>query len=190
MDLEWASYINMGKDVSQIVKTISESIKVLKDVRSNSKPEAAKLIDATVEALREQVSELQQKQFDLQNMAFALSQENLKLAQTYRETLDELTTFKKFDVARDLYERVLLALNTTAYREKSFQGPADEQPLLCPNCFDNSKKTYLSFHEHAMHTKHLKCNVCGTNAHVTRNDGPAVRIGSVNRSPRGVLDDW
>lgn len=187
MSNDWTSYISMGKDAAQIIKTMSETVKSLWELRSAGKADSAQLFDATVETLRDQISQLQQKHFELQNVAFSLSQENLAMAQSYRSVLDELAELKKFDASRDLFERVTLALNTSAYREKTFEGPADSQPLFCPQCFDNGKKTYLSFHEHAMHTKHMKCSACSSSVHIARNDGPAVRFGRVNR--RDIFDD-
>lgn len=179
--MDWSSLIAMGQDASGTLKTISEVVKNIRDMRSSAKPDAQKIVDTALETLRDKVTELQQKQFDLQNLAFSLSQENLTMTQAYRAALDELAHFKQFEADRENYERITFALNTAAYREKVFQGAADDQPLLCPNCFDKSKKTYLSFQEHAPQTKHMKCTVCSTSVHIARNDGPVVMTASVNR---------
>lgn len=184
-----ADIISLGGEALGILKITTEVAKDIKDIAASDKPDRKQLIDSAVETLRDKMAELQDKHLALQQIALTAMEQNLTLAQEKRAMEEKLTKLEQFDAARQLFERVPLALNTSAYREKTFNGPADAQPLLCPNCFESSKKTYLSFHEHADHTKHMKCTTCGTSVHIARNDGPAVMIGSV-RSRRDFFDDY
>lgn len=181
--------ITLSGETLGLFKTSTEIIKSIKDIATAGKPDQKQLVNSAVEALRDKMQELQEKHMTLQQLAMSAMEQNLALVQEKRAVEEKLAKLDKFEASRDLYERIPLALNTSAYREKAFTGPADEQPLFCPQCFDAGRKSYFSFHEHAMHTKHLKCAACGTSAHVTRDDGPAVMSVRV-KSRRDFFDDY
>lgn len=176
--------IAMGSSAAGGVKALMETVKLLKEVQSSSEPKTQKLLDGPIETLRDKLTELQSKQLEMQSAALAIAEANMRLSEQYRAAHEELAKLKQFDADRERYERVTLALNTFAYREKGLQGPADAQPLLCPNCFDRHQKSYLSFQQHAIHTKEMKCTTCNTTVHLPRDDGPTVQVARV-RSRRG-----
>jgi vacuolar-type H+-ATPase subunit I/STV1 len=187
--MDIASIIAATKETMGLFKATTELVKGIREGASSGKAESKQLIDASIEALRDKLSQLQNNHLELQEVALSTAQQNVLLMQEKRELEEKLTKFDRFENERDLFQRVTLALNTAAYREKSFSGAADDQPLFCPQCFDNFKKSYLSFQEHAMHTKHLKCTVCGTSVHVPRDDGPvenSIRV----QSRFNVFDDY
>lgn len=172
--MSMSDVISLGSGALGLFKGATEVVKNIRDLKPGTDAEQKKLIDSALETLRDQMSELKDKHLALQQIAIAALQENTVMLEEKRRLVEKLAKLDKFEAERDLFERIPLALNTSAYREKTFSGPADQQPLFCPECFDNSKKSYLSFHEHAMHTQHMKCSACGTSVHVPRNDGPSV----------------
>jgi rubrerythrin len=181
--------IELAGETLGLFKATAELVKGVREAAATSQPERKQLIDTAVEALRDKMTELQDKHVALQQIALAAAQLNIEILEENRTLKEKMAKLDKFEAERHLFERVTLALNTAAYREKSFDGAADAQPLFCPACFENSKKTYLNFHEHAMHTKHMKCPACGTGVHVARDEGSAVKIGRV-RSRRDLFEDY
>lgn len=177
-----AQIIGIGKAGSEAFKAFTEAYKNIKNASSSGNGEQKKLLDSTLETLRDKVSELQQAHFEMQALALSLSEQNMTLFQKVRSAEDELEELKKFDASRENFERVSLALDTFAYREKTLQGSVGSQPLFCPNCFDRSIKTYLSFKEHALHSNAMECSECSTIVHIPRDEGQSVMSAKVRRS--------
>lgn len=173
--MEISDVIKMTGEALGLFKSTTDVVKGIRELASSGKTDNKQLIDSALETIRDKLHDLQGKHLELQQAALSALEQNMLLMKQKRELEDKLAKLNKFEADRNLYECVTLELNTVAYREKSFSGPADKQPYLCPNCFDNSKKTHLSFHQHAMHTKHLKCSDCGTSVHVARDDGPVAQ---------------
>lgn len=171
-----------------IIKSATEIAKTIKDVSKSSAPDREKIISDTVEVLRGQLAELQYKHLALQQLALEASERSLSLHQQNAALQEKLLKSDQFEMSRDKYERVTLALNTVAYRERSFNGAADDQPLYCPQCFDAGTKKLLTFEKHAPQTKQLQCTVCSYNAHIARDDGPSIMTAPIRRSIRGWDD--
>ncbi len=174
--VDFSEIIALGGGTVALIKGATETVKTIKDIVASGKPDQKQLLDSAVEALRDKLMELQNQHMTLQQIALNAFQQNMVLAQEKRTLEEKLTQLDKFEADRKLFERVPLALHSVAYREKASSGPADKQPLLCPNCFEKAQKTFLSFHDcnYALKANHLKCPACGTSVHVARNDGPAV----------------
>lgn len=177
--MEIADVLSVSSQTVGLFKSATELVKNIRDVATSARPDRKEVIDSTVETLRDKLTDLQQKHVQLQQLALASAQVNLSLAEKNRDLEKQLAQLEKFEAERHLFERVALALNTSAYREKDFEGPADGQPLFCPQCFDRSKKVYLSFDDYAVRTNRMKCTDCGTTAHVPRDDGPGVHFAHI-----------
>ncbi|MGV8939072.1 MAG: hypothetical protein ACOH2J_18280 [Allorhizobium sp.] len=176
--MNFSEFITMGLEGTGLLKSVADLAKSIKEVGGRDEPGSKEIIDAAAEALRDKVSELHDKYLELQQAALSMVESNASLVEKNRTLNEELAQLKKFDADRERYERVSLTLNTFAYRERGLHGSADTQPLLCPNCFDAHKKSYLSFKEYAPRSNEMKCTSCGTSVHVPRDDGPG-RVGSV-----------
>lgn len=179
--MDFATMMDIFGGSANGLKTVAEAVKTIKEARSIGKSDADKIVDSAVETLRDSIADLQQKQLELQSFAMALSQQNTALLDQERAVRAELDALKRFDAERENYTAVSFALNTSAYCDKEMRDRAHDAPLLCPNCFEKFQKTYLSFVEHALHTKHLQCSVCGSSVHVARDENTGARLVPVNR---------
>ncbi len=189
MEFDIGSITGIAKDGLGLIKSTTEVIKNVRDLASTGKPESKQLIDSAVETARDKLMELTDKHIALQDIAMALLERNTQIIKDKAILEEKLMELEKFEAAREHFERVPLALHTFAYREKANGSSKEPQPLFCPQCFDSGKKSYLNFHEHAMHTMHMKCSACSASVHIARNDGPAVLMGSTKAS-RDFFDDY
>lgn len=108
------------------------------------------------------------------------------LLEQVSELKKRVTDLEAWEREKQRYQLVALAPNVIAYSVKESARGAEPAHLICANCYNGGKKSYLNQTTQTSRLDQYKCNGCGEALNIHKQVGGV--MGRTNYSPRGRSD--
>ncbi len=120
--------------------------------------------------------ELNSKLIDAQQAIFEINDERHSLLEKIKELENEIATSNNWDLEKVRYQLMSPwpGHPVSVYHLKKTCSNGEEPHWLCPNCFQQSKKSILNTNQNKGDQVHLVCSQCNTKirTHWNAIDGP------------------
>lgn len=153
-------------DISAIAGTVS-ALKSAVDITKA-------MIDLRdAQAIQTKVIELNSKILEAQSSAFTANDERTTLIELVGAPKKEVADLKAWGAEKEKYELSNVGRGAVAYIRKRDAQPSENPHWLCPNCYQQSKKSFLQYH-HADQRDHVyDCSACGQKIRVDSSVSPS-----------------
>jgi hypothetical protein len=111
-------------------------------------------------AFQGKLIEFQSKIIDANNAAFSAQDERTTLLERIHELEKEVADFKAWEAEKQRYQLVALAPNVVAYAIKEAVRGTEPQHLICANCYNSGKKSFLNQTAQGSRIDIFHCNSC------------------------------
>ena len=132
------------------------SIKAARDILQGLDAAKTQLaLDEATRKLREHITNAQEGLLSAQEAEFASTKRIAELE-------EQIVQFENWTAQKKRYELQDTGQGTLAYRLKEGMEEGEPPHWICPNCYENGKRSILkSEHISAGRTEHLVCHPCG-----------------------------
>jgi hypothetical protein len=142
-------------DVSAIASALS-ALKAAKDIAQTM---VGLRDDAT---FNQKLIEFQSKLIDANNAAFAAQDERAALLNEIERLNKQISSLDSWETEKQRYRLTQLAPGTNVYMVTDEARAAEPPHCICPNCYEDGKKSILHIMKDHTGTAHITCPKCKT----------------------------